>query len=33
MKTSSGNNNISRNPWEGPNSYVSDASSYVYKNV
>jgi hypothetical protein len=31
MKTSYGNNNMPRNPWEDPNSYMSDASSYVYK--
>jgi hypothetical protein len=31
MKTSCGNNNMPRNPWEDPNSYISDASSYVYK--
>jgi hypothetical protein len=31
MKTSYGNNNMSRNPWEDPNSYTSNASSYVYK--
>jgi hypothetical protein len=31
MKTSYGNNNMPQNPWKGPNSYISDTSSYVYK--
>jgi hypothetical protein len=31
MKTSYGNSNMPRNSWEGPNSYIYDASSYVYK--
>jgi hypothetical protein len=31
MKTSYGNNNMPRNPWESTDSYIFDASSYVYK--